>query len=71
MGWASGSEVMNEVIEAVKAVMPDEEARRRIYLPIYRVFIDQDWDTVSESLGIDPAFDAIVREDEPGWFEDD
>jgi len=69
MGWADGSRVMNEIIDAVKANVPDPEVRKRIYRPIYGVLRDQDWDTVDESLFIDRAFNAVVAEDDPEYFD--
>ncbi len=60
MGWAGGSSLMNAIIEAVKAEVPDAAKRQRIYEPIYEAFRGEDWDTVDESMGLDPAFDAIT-----------
>lgn len=71
MGWSGGSELMNEVIEAVKAEVLDADARMRIYEPIYRAFRKEDWDTVGESLGLDEAFDVVVKADRSGWYDDD
>lgn len=70
MGWASASGIMNEVIDAVLPEVDDNEARKRIYKPIIKVLEDGDWDTQDESLGIDPAFDELMAEIHPGWYED-
>jgi hypothetical protein len=71
MGWASGSTLMDAIIGAVQKAVTDEEVRKAIYRPIYKTFREDDWDTVDECLGEDPAFDAVVRAVDPGWFHDD
>ena len=62
MGWSSGSAVMGGIIEAVKANVPDEETRVRIYRKVIDVLSDLDWDTKDECLGDDPAYDKIYNE---------
>ena len=68
MGWASASNIMDAVIKGVKANVPDDNARREIYQPIYDALTQSDWDTVDECIGQDPVFDKIAAED--GWTED-
>jgi hypothetical protein len=53
MGWAG--------IAAVQSEVPDAETRKRIYQPIFDAFRSEDWDTVSECLGEDEAFDAVAK----------
>lgn len=62
---------MSEIITAVQAVVPNEDDREAIYRPIYREFRDNDWDTVDECLGVDTAFDRVVRAEDPRWFADE
>jgi len=74
MGWASGSSVMNEIIEVVHKEIPDDEQnnfglRKRLYKGIIKALQSHDWDTEDESLGVDPAFDQALEEIHPDWFE--
>ena len=59
MGWASGSEVMNGVIETDQKNVSERKVRRSIYRDVIDVLKKQDWDTMDESLGIDPAYDDL------------
>lgn len=61
MGWSSGSELFNRIIDAIKPRLGDEE-RKAFYLEIIPVFEDQDWDTQDECLDRDPMFAAAYRE---------
>lgn len=67
MGWASGTEVANIIIETVKAEVADGATRRRIYAGMIRALEHHDWDTQDECLGEDPEFDAALREAHPTW----
>lgn len=76
MGWASATGLFIEILEAVKDSGLAFEARKELYEKIYDAFVDKDWDTQDEALGIDPAFDALykeyyldVLEDEESWDE--
>jgi hypothetical protein len=71
MGWAGGSCLMDEIIASVQAEVADVEVRRRIYGPIFEAFRSEDWDTVEEALRVDDAFDAIVKDEYPDWFDDE
>lgn len=71
MGWASGSSVMSAVIGGVKPQVADKEARKAIYKPIIDELEAGDWDTQDECLGEDDAYDEVMREMHPGWFEPD
>ena len=67
MGWASGSEVAQTIIETVQAEVEDPKARQRIYAGVIRALENHDWDTQDECLGEDAAFDAAMREAHPTW----
>lgn len=69
MGWCGGSSLMSEIIAAVKAEVDGLDERERIYRPIHAAFKQEDWDTESECVGEDEAFDRILRERHPDWFE--
>lgn len=71
MGWASGSSLMGAIIGAVRANVSDEAVREKIYLPIFREFRNDDWDTVDECIGDDPAFDNMLRKEDPRYFYDE
>lgn len=71
MGWSGGSVVFKGVIEAVKADVPDEEARVRIYTKAITAFDDADWDSQGECIGLDPAYDRALRALSPYLFEDE
>lgn len=61
MGWSSGSELFDKIIEAVQPAVHDEAAREAIYANIIPAFEDQDWDTQDECMGKDPAFDKALK----------
>ena len=71
MGWARGSEIMNNIIHAVQPHVKDHDALKAIYIPIIKALDDSDWDTHDESMDIDPAFDEAMREVNPDEFEED
>lgn len=71
MGWSIGSRIMNEIIAAVQPHVADQATREAIYRPIVEVMEDADWDTQDESMGEDPAFDALMRDMHPTWFDDE
>lgn len=62
MGWASGSLVMDGVIDAAKQFVPDDQQRKKFYYKIIETLKDQDWDTEDECLGDDPVYDEIYAE---------
>lgn len=68
MGWAHGSDVMNAIIKQAQKHIPDDDARKDFYGPIYDVLCDMDWDTENESQGIDPVFDQVLVEKYPHIF---
>lgn len=71
MGWSSGSRLMGDVIDALKDNVPEQDIRENIYAAIIPAFEDADWDTQDECMGEDDAFDAVMYDLHPDWFEDD
>lgn len=71
MGWASGSSLMDEIIDAAIEVGIDEVTRREFYEKIIESFEDQDCDTLQECEGKDTAFDAALKSAHPEWFEEE
>lgn len=67
MGWASGSGVMNEIIDTMQDEIDDVDQRRRVYKGIIEAMEGNDWDTQDECIGQDPAFDAALQELHPDW----
>ncbi len=65
MGW-SNSELMRDVILAVKPRVASVSNRIEIYVDIIRAFHSCDWDVDSECLGIDYAWDQALRSIRPG-----
>ncbi len=61
MGWSGGTELMLPIIEALKTIEPSASLRRRFYKPVILAFQDHDWDTESECIGEDPAFDEVLK----------
>lgn len=70
MGWASGSEVMDGIIGAAKRHIPDDSARKQFYMEAIHTLENSDWDTQNECEGLDPMFDAALKELHPSWYED-
>ena len=71
MGWASGSRIFSEIIAAVKPHVADKDARKSIYRPIIEAFENDDWDTQDECLDEDEAYDEVMREIHPDWFDEE
>ena len=70
MGWASGSEIAQAVIEGVRDHVPNDKQREKIYRPIIKALLDHDWDTCDEVRGEDAAFDKVLKE-EANFDEED
>jgi hypothetical protein len=59
MGWAAGSELMEEVIKAAKIYVPVKK-REMFYKRMIKAFEDLDCDTLDECRGQDKHFDAVM-----------
>jgi len=71
MGWASGTWVMQDIIVTLMSEIKCPDKRQRIYKGIIKALQGNDWDTQTECLDVDPAFDAALKELHPDWFEDE
>lgn len=79
MGWASGSRIMSGIIGAIKPLVKDKKLRIELYREIVEVLEADDWDTQSECLGEDPAYDEVYEElypddddgEDDGFVEED
>jgi hypothetical protein len=67
MGWASGSSVMESIIEGIRKKVVDEKQRVEIYKVIIEALEDSDWDTQNECIGNDKAYDIALKELHPDW----
>jgi hypothetical protein len=62
MGWSGGTEIMVVMIDTLMKVIAKPGTRRRIYRPVIEALRDRDWDTEEECLGMDPAFDSVLKQ---------
>lgn len=62
MGWASGGDIIDGVASELMAGAVDPAVRERVYRPLVDALKDQDWDTESESIGIDPVLDRVLMD---------
>ena len=61
MGWASGSQVMSDIIDGVKKQFPDNfETRKKLYILIIEALEMSDWDTQDECMEQDKAYDEAI-----------
>jgi hypothetical protein len=73
MGWASGSRLAAELIEAAKASITSDDERESFYEQMIYAFEEADCDTLDEATGIDTAFDRVWEDLYPSddWEDDD
>lgn len=71
MGWASGSRLAAELIEAAKVSITSEDERESFYEKMIYAFEDADCDTLDEATGIDDAFDRVWEDLYPSDDYDD
>jgi len=62
MGWASGTDVAEPVIAAIKRERMSEPAKKRIYTALLEAFQAADWDCEYECAGICPVFDEVLTD---------
>lgn len=75
MGWASGSRLASDLIDALSEIVDDDTTRQAIYARMIEIFEDHDCDTLDECCGIDAAFDEAWEEytdtSESDWSEEE
>ena len=79
MGWASGVELLSEIIDAAKHYFSKpldskkavDRARQNFYVEAIEAFEGLDCDVVHECRGSDPAFDAAYEKLNPEDENDD
>ena len=68
MGWASGSELLGSIILSTQKAIP-RKYRRELYKLFINHFEYHNCDTIGECRGMDPEFDAALKDLYPEWFE--
>lgn len=71
MGWASGTTVAIDIIKSVKKNVKDYSTRFAVYKDVIKALKRNDWDTVTEAMGYDDAFDEALKDLYPDWFEEE
>lgn len=61
MGWASGSSLFSDIIEAINDCDVDDETRYMLYEKLIPIFEDEDCDTLQECLGQDSVYDKVYN----------
>lgn len=61
MGWASGSSLFSDIIEAINDCDVDEDTRKLLYEKLIPIFEDEDCDTLQECLGQDSVYDKVYN----------
>jgi len=70
MGWSSGSDIAEVVIRLVRRYVPKDK-RRAFFRSFVKEMYNHDWDGESDVEGRDPDFDAVLKELNPDWYDDD
>ena len=70
MGWASGSSLFDYLIEVAQEFIPNDKKRKEFYKRMINAFEGEDWDTQSECIGQDDAFDEALVELHPDWGDE-
>ena len=61
MGWASGSSLFSDIIEAINDCDVDDETKYMLYEKLITIFEDEDCDTLQECLGQDSVYDKVYN----------
>lgn len=71
MGWASGSQIVENLIYEFKSILA-KDTRQLVYESLIREFEEADCDTLCECLGVDPVFDQAMKNvsETPDDFDD-
>lgn len=72
MGWASGSDLLGQMINLVEYYKDSLPAKKvGMYMDMIEAFEDHDCDTVEECLGKSKDFDKAFKRLYPEEFEED
>ncbi len=61
MGWSGGTNIAQEMVEAIDNYVPDAKTKRKLYRALIDALESEDWDTQDEVMGIDPIFDKLIQ----------
>lgn len=70
MGWARGSDIVQEFVTRLQKAKFDGHTRRAIYEILVPVLCNQDWDTQDEVMDMDEELDAVLKTRYPEMFEE-
>jgi hypothetical protein len=62
MGWATGSEIMSEIIDETKSAIRDKKKRKAYYKHLIHVFQMHDCDTLDDCRDDDSLFSEALDE---------
>jgi hypothetical protein len=69
MGWAGGSEIGERIAKVVEKVVPNIDAKRKIYKAMLDALSENDCDTLAELKDIDPILDQLLEKE--GYLSDE
>lgn len=65
MSWASGSMLMDGIIETIDDLVPNYQTRVEIYKRMIELFEDEDCDVLEECIESSPAFQEAYNSVHP------
>ena len=68
MGWCPDYVLMEAIIDSLVDHKVSKKTRKAVYADIIPAFQRFDWDTETECLELDTAFDEALRECDPELF---
>lgn len=71
MSWSSGSVLMNNIIDELERVIPDDQERAEVFKVLIEAFEDFDCDNLYDCHGNDAAFDMAWEDIYPEDDEDE
>jgi hypothetical protein len=71
MGWGGGTQIAGDMIRSIEGKIPLQHTRVAIYKDLIATLENADCDNLGECIGISDAFDAALKEHDPGWFDDE
>ena len=69
MGWASGGELLGDIVLSTQKAIPPKY-RKELYKLFIEHFEYHDCDTIYECIGLDKEFDKAFKELYPDWDEE-
>lgn len=70
MGWCSGTEIFDSMVEALDKVSNDEDVKFILLVTLTVALEQQDWDCHSDSNYYDyPVVQKVFKSLHPHWFD--